>query len=69
MALGTGSPSGNLNGTLTVAASGGIATFNTLTIGKAASGYTLTATDTGLTGTTSSSKGADGGRGFRAEVA
>ena len=48
VALGAGSPSATLHGTLTVAASGGIATFNTLTIGKIANGYTLTATDTGL---------------------
>src|SRR5207302_916930 len=55
VAIGTGSPSTTLNGTLTVAASGGIATFNTLTIGKAGTGYTLTAVDGSLSGATSSS--------------
>src|SRR5205085_1566823 len=55
IAIGAGSPSTTLHGTLTVAASGGIATFNTLTIGKVGSGYTLTAADAGLTGATSNS--------------
>src|SRR5439155_510903 len=55
IAIGAGSPSTTLHGTLTVAASGGIATFNTLTIAKAGTGYTLTAADAGLTGATSNS--------------
>ena len=37
-----------LGGTLTVTASGGVATFSGLTLTKAASGYTLVATSSGL---------------------
>ena len=37
-----------LGGTLTVTASGGVATFSGLTLNKAASGYTLVATTSGL---------------------
>src|SRR5205814_10270760 len=44
----TGDP---LAGTKTVAAINGVATYSDLSIGRAASGYTLRATDTGLTGT------------------
>lgn len=47
-------PSGApLTGTLTVAAANGVASFEDLIVGAAASGYTLTAGATGLTGTTS----------------
>ena len=54
VAIGTNPSSGTLSGTKTVAAAGGIATFNDLAIDKAGSGYTLTAASTGLTGATSS---------------
>ena len=37
-----------LGGTLTVTASGGVATFSGLTLNKAASGYTLVVTSSGL---------------------
>ena len=37
-----------LGGTLTVTASGGVATFSGLTLNKAASGYTLVASSSGL---------------------
>ena len=42
-----------LGGTLTVNAVNGVATFNNLTLNKAGTGYTLTATAAGLTGATS----------------
>ena len=42
-----------LAGTLTVPAKNGIATFSNLTVNTAGSGYTFTATSTGLTSTTS----------------
>lgn len=44
---------GSLSGTTTVAAVSGVATFGTLSINRAGSGYTLTAAATGLTGVTS----------------
>ena len=44
---------GPLGGTLTVAASSGLATFSNITVDKAFSGYTLNATATGLTADTS----------------
>lgn len=48
-------PSGAaLSGTVSVAAVAGVATFTDLTVNKAATGYALAATATGLTGTTSS---------------
>jgi hypothetical protein len=53
VAIGTNPGNGNLGGTKTVAASSGLATFNTLSIDSAGTGYTLTASATGLTGTTS----------------
>jgi len=49
VAIGTNPPGGTLSGTTTVAAAHGVATFSTLSIDKAASGYTLTAAATGLT--------------------
>jgi hypothetical protein len=49
-----GGPAGGmLGGTTTVAASGGVATFNTLVINQAANGYTLTASTAGLQNITS----------------
>ena len=44
MTIGTNPPGGTLSGTSTVAAVGGVATFNTLSIDKAGTGYKLTAT-------------------------
>ncbi len=44
--------SGTLNGTLTVNASAGVATFSGLTIDQAANGYTIQATTTGLSSAT-----------------
>ena len=46
---GTGDPAATLTGTTTVAATAGVATFTGLSIDKAATGYTLTATDGALT--------------------
>ena len=45
VAIGTNPGSGTLGGTLTVAAVNGVATFSNLSIDKAGTGYTLTATD------------------------
>ena len=52
---GTGSGGAILSGTTTVNAVAGIATFATLRIDKAAAGYTLTASASGITSATSSS--------------
>jgi hypothetical protein len=49
----TGADGGTLLGVATVAAVNGVATFADLRIGQAASGYRLSATATGLSGTTS----------------
>src|SRR5213075_2803849 len=55
LAIGTNAGGGTLSGTATVAASGGIATFSTLSINKSGTGYTLAATSSpSLTGATSS---------------
>ncbi len=54
VAIGTNPASGTLAGTATVAAVNGVATFSNLSIDKAGTGYTLTASATGLTGATSS---------------
>ena len=54
VAIGTNPASGTLAGTTTVAAVSGVATFSTLSLNRAATGYTLTASATGLTGATSS---------------
>ena len=54
MAIGTNPGGGTLSGTVTRAAVAGVATFNDLSINKAGTGYTLTASSTGLTGATSS---------------
>ncbi|HJQ64957.1 MAG TPA: hypothetical protein VJ816_01200, partial [Gemmatimonadales bacterium] len=50
---GTGTAGAILSGTATQAAVGGVATFAGLNVDKAGAGYTLSATATGLTGTTS----------------
>jgi len=54
IAIGTNPSSGTLSGTLTVAASGGVATFSNLSINKSGTGYTLKATSGTLTSATSS---------------
>jgi len=53
VAIGANPTGGVLSGTKTVAAQGGIASFSTLTISLAGTGYTLTAAASGLTGATS----------------
>ena len=53
VAIGTNPGGGTLSGTKTVAAVNGVATFSTLSIDKAGTGYTLTAASSGLTGATS----------------
>ncbi len=55
LAIGSNPGGGTLSGTNPVSASGGIATFSNLSINKAGTGYTLTASATGLTGATSAS--------------
>jgi hypothetical protein len=50
---GTGTPGANLFGTRTIAASGGVASFSTLSINRSGSGYTLSARASGLTGAVS----------------
>src|SRR5437016_2511288 len=52
LAIGTNPGSGTLAGTLTHAAVGGVATFSGLSIDKAGTGYTLTATGAGSTTST-----------------
>jgi hypothetical protein len=52
-AFGTNAGSGTLSGTLTVAAAAGVATFGNLSIDKVGTGYTLAASASGLTSTTS----------------
>jgi VCBS repeat-containing protein len=54
LAIGTNPAAGALSGTMTVAAVNGVATFPDLSIDKAGSGYTLTATASGLADATSS---------------
>src|SRR5439155_3544865 len=54
VAIGTNPASGTLAGTTTMAAVNGVATFSTLSLNKRATGYTLIASATGLTGATSS---------------
>jgi large repetitive protein len=54
LAIGTNPGSGTLSGTASVAASSGVATFNDLSINNVGTGYTLTASSTGLTSATSS---------------
>jgi hypothetical protein len=54
LAIANNPSGGTLSGTATVAAVAGIATFNGLSINTAGTGYTLAASSSGLTGTTSS---------------
>ena len=54
IAIGTNPSGGTLGGTTPVSAVAGVATFSNLSINRAGTGYTLTASATGLTGTTSS---------------
>ena len=53
IAIGTNPASGTLGGTLAVAAVNGVATFSNLNINNAGTGYSLTASATGLSGATS----------------
>jgi hypothetical protein len=53
LALGANQSGGTLSGTTTANAVNGVATFSNLRITKAGTGYTLTATASGLTGATS----------------
>lgn len=53
VAIGTNPSGGTLSGTTTAPAVAGVATFGNLSINKVGTGYTLTATATGLTGATS----------------
>ncbi len=54
LAIGTNPGGGTLSGTTTAAAVNGVATFSGLGIDRAGTGYTLTASSTGLTAATSS---------------
>jgi hypothetical protein len=53
LAIGTNPAGGTLAGTTAVAAVNGVATFSDLSIDRAAAGYTLAATSSGLSGATS----------------
>ncbi|HVC87411.1 MAG TPA: Ig-like domain-containing protein [Gaiellaceae bacterium] len=53
LAIGTNPASGTLSGTTTRTASGGVATFNDLSLDKAGAGYTLVASSGSLAGATS----------------
>ena len=53
LAIGTNPGGATLGGTPIVAATGGVATFNNISLNKTGSGYTLTASAGGLTGATS----------------
>jgi len=53
LAIGTNPSAGVLSGTVTQAASSGVATFNDISINLVGTGYTLTAAASSLTGTTS----------------
>src|SRR5439155_663711 len=55
LAIGTNPSGGVLSGAATVTAVNGVATFSNLSINRAGSGYTLTASSGGLTGATSTS--------------
>ncbi|MDR3606704.1 MAG: Ig-like domain-containing protein [Oligoflexia bacterium] len=55
VAIGTNPSSGTLSGTSSIAASGGVASFSGLLINSVGTGYTLTASGSGLTSVTSSS--------------
>ena len=54
LAIGNNPGGGTLSGTTTVTVVAGVATFSNLSIDKAGTGYTLTASSSGLTGATSS---------------
>src|SRR5436309_5885806 len=54
VAIGSNPSGGTLSGTTTVAAVNGVATFSNLSINAVGTGYTLSASSAGLTGTTSS---------------
>jgi len=54
LAIGTNPGGGTLSGTVTVAATAGVATFSTLSIDKAGTGYTLVSSASGPTGGPSS---------------
>ena len=54
LAIGANPGSGTLSGTTSVAAVAGVATFSNLAINNVGTGYTLTASSSGLTGATSS---------------
>src|SRR5262249_3611967 len=53
LAVGNNAGGGTLSGTKTLAASGGVSSFSGLSIDKAGTGYTLTASASGLAGATS----------------
>jgi hypothetical protein len=53
LAIGTNPGGGTLSGTKTMSATNGVATFSGLSINNAGTGYTLTATSSGLTTATS----------------
>ena len=55
VAIGANPGGGTLSGTTSVTAVSGVATFSTLSINNAGTGYTLTASASGLTGATSAS--------------
>jgi hypothetical protein len=67
IALGSNPAGGTLSGTTTVAAVNGVATFNNLRIDRAGSGYTLTASASGLTSATSNSFAITAGTAARLE--
>jgi len=54
LAIGSNPSGATLSGTVTVPASSGVATFNSLSLNKSATGYTLTASAANVTGATSS---------------
>ena len=54
IAIGTNPSGGTLSGTTSVTAVAGVATFSNLSVNNVGTGYTLTASATGLTGATSS---------------
>ncbi|MFL5346830.1 MAG: S8 family serine peptidase [Hyalangium sp.] len=68
LALGTNPSSGTLGGTTTVAAVGGVATFSNLTLNRPGTGYTLSATSTGLTSAASAAFTIVPGAPYRAAI-
>jgi hypothetical protein len=61
IAAGTGTAGAHLSGTVTVGASSGTATFNTLSIDSVGTNYQLSTTSSGLTGATSNPFNINGG--------